>query len=76
MIETTLSLLREPDVTHVAVATEQSLIFLTTCFPVTKPRGVDPNLLVVPDARGGLGNPRRGCLGDRYEADDAIALPH
>ena len=77
VIETTLSLLREPDVTHLAVATDTVIeSFRNDMFPGYKTSaGVDPNLLaqfpMIEQAFEILGVVCWGMV--EYEADDAIA---
>jgi 5'-3' exonuclease len=77
VIETTLSLLREPRVTHLAVATDTVIeSFRNDMFPGYKTSaGVDPNLLaqfpMVEQAFEILGVVCWGMV--EYEADDAIA---
>jgi 5'-3' exonuclease len=77
VIETTLSLLREPDVTHVAVATDTVIeSFRNDMFPGYKTSaGVDPSLLaqfpMIEHALELLGVVCWGMI--YYEADDAIA---
>ena len=77
VIETTLSLLREPGVTHIAVATDTVIeSFRNGMFPGYKTSaGVDPNLLaqfpMIEQAFGILGVVCWGMI--EYEADDAIA---
>ena len=77
VIETTLSLLREPGVTHIAVATDTVIeSFRNDMFPGYKTSaGVDPNLLaqfpMIEEAFEILGVVCWGMV--EYEADDAIA---
>jgi 5'-3' exonuclease len=77
VIETTLSLLREADVTHLAAATDTVIeSFRNDMFPGYKTsEGVDPNLLsqfpLVEHAFDLLGVVCWGMV--EYEADDAIA---
>lgn len=77
VIETTLSLLREPAVTHLAVATDTVIeSFRNDMFPGYKTSaGVDPNLLaqfpMIEQAFEILGVVCWGMV--EYEADDAIA---
>jgi len=77
VIETTLSLLREPDVTHLAVATDTVIeSFRNEMFPGYKTgAGVDPNLMsqfpLIEEALDILGVVCWGMI--EYEADDAIA---
>ncbi len=77
VIETTLSLLREPGVTHLAVATDTVIeSFRNDMFPGYKTSaGVDPNLLaqfpMIEEAFEILGVVCWGMV--EYEADDAIA---
>jgi 5'-3' exonuclease len=77
VMETTLSLLREPGVTHLAVATDTVIeSFRNDMFPGYKTSaGVDPNLLaqfpMIEQAFEILGVVCWGMV--EYEADDAIA---
>jgi 5'-3' exonuclease len=77
VIETTLSLLREPGVTHIAVATDTVIeSFRNDMFPGYKTSaGVDPSLLaqfpMIEQAFEILGVVCWGMV--EYEADDAIA---
>jgi len=77
VMETTLSLLREPEVTHLAVATDTVIeSFRNEMFPGYKTgEGVDPSLMaqfpMVEEAFDILGVVCWGMV--EYEADDAIA---